>query len=252
MEDAAESLDQEKPDEAAPKQDKAIDELEEAKRELEEQLQQLRKEEREETLRDLEARFRDMLARQRPINDSTVELDQTGVENFTRADELRLADLVAQEAKLAEDAASCLHILDEEGTTIAFPHVVGQIAEDMKTVADRLAASKVEVVTQTIEREIVEALEQLLEAVQKMQQENEQNSQQASSQDSEPPLLPKSAELKLLRASQERVNTRTETIESSAAAGEESPQSAASSLKKLAQRQVECMGIAKQMRDRKQ
>ena len=252
MNDASESLKEEKPDEATPKQDRAIDQLEEAKRELEEQLQQMRKEEREETLRDLEARFRDMLARQRPINDATIELDGIGAANFARADELRLADLTAQQRKLSEDASGCLHILDEEGTTIAFPHVVGQLAEDMGMSADRLAAAKVEVITQTIQREIVETLEQLLDAVQKMQQENEQGqSQSGDPQSGEPPLLPKSAELKLLRASQERVNTRTTTIESSTAEGKESPDAAASALKKLSVRQLECMGIAKEMRDRK-
>lgn len=252
MKDASESLQEEKPKEAVPKQDRAIDQLEEAKRELEEQLQQLRKEEREETLRDLEARFRDMLARQRPINDATVELDGVGAANFARPEQLRLADLAAQQLKLADDASACLHILDEEGTTIAFPHVVGQIADDMRTVAGRLNEAKVEAVTQTIQKEIVDALEQLLEAVKRMQMENEQNQgQQGPQQSGDAPLLPQSAELKLLRASQERVNSRTTVIESSMAEGKEPRDSGETSLKKLASRQVECMDIAKEMRDRK-
>jgi len=233
-----------------PKQDRAIDELEQAQRELEEVLQQLRQEEREETLRDLESRFRDMLAKQRPINDETMALDQFGRENFTRAQHLQLAELAADERALSEQATACLHILDEEGTTIAFPRVVGQLAEDMSTVAERLAGAEVGVVTQTIEQEIVDTLEQLLAAVKKMQQENEQQQlQSANLPAGDTPLLPPSAELKLLRASQERVNTRTLAIESSVAAGAEAEEDATTGLKKLALRQAECMEIAKEMRD---
>ncbi len=247
---AAESLEEEKPQEATPKQDKAIAELEQAQQELEQALEQLRKEQREETLRDLEARFREMLSKQRPINDSTLALDQLGRERFGRAEELQLADLSAAQRALAEQAATCLHILDEEGTTIAFPRVVEQLAEDMTASADRLAGLDVGAITQTIQQEIVDTLEQLLEAVKKMQQENEQQAGQPNSGNKEPPLLPPSAELKLLRASQLRVNTRTTAITESAAKGEEAPQAAAEALRKLAARQVECAEIAKQMRDK--
>ncbi len=251
MEDAAESLDSSKPEDAMPKQDRAVAELEEAQRELEEALEQLRKEEREETLRDLEARFREMLAKQRPINDATLALDQVGRENFKRAEQLQLADLATAERALAEQASTCLHILDEEGTTVAFPRVVDQLAQDMSAAAERLAAAEVGPVTQAIEKEIVDTLEQLLDAVKKMQQENEQQQQAGKGESgNEPPLLPPSAELKLLKASQQRINTRTTTITESAAAGREPPDAAARGLKGLAVRQVECSQIAKQMRDR--
>ena len=84
-----------------------------------------------------------------------------------------------------------------------------------------------------------------------MQQENEQQQQAlASNQPSgDPPLLPQSAELKLLRASQQLVNTRTLAIESSFAEGIESEEGASAGLEKLAARQGECMEIAKEMRD---
>jgi len=251
MEDATESLDSSNPQEATPKQDRAVAELEEAKKELEEALEQLRKEEREETLRDLEARFRDMLLKQRPINEGTAALDQLGRENFKRAEQLQLADLATNERALSEQAATCLHILDEEGTTVAFPRVVSQLSQDMGTVADRLAGAEVGTLTQTIEQEIVDTLKQLLDAVKKMQQENEQQQgRQSSSSDKEPPLLPPSAELKLLKASQQRINTRTAVITEGAATGKESPEAAARGLRGLAARQVQCSEIAKQMRDR--
>ena len=250
MNDASESLDQQQPDQAQPKQDRAVDQLELAEKELEEKLQQLRKEEREETLRDLEARFRDMLTRQRPINESTLVLDRLGGDKFKRAEQLQLADLSAAQRAVSEQAAGCLHILDEEGTTIAFPRVVEQLSEDMTASAERLAAAQVGAVTQVIQQEIVGTLEQLLEAVKRMQQENEQGKQGGSSQSGEPPLLPESAELKLLRASQQRVNTRTQAIHTGLQSGDEPQQVAADGLVKLSRRQTDRMDIAREIHDR--
>lgn len=165
---------------------------------------------------------------------------------------MELADLSTRQGALAQEAATCLHILDEDGTTIAFPRVVEQLSEDMATVADRLAAYRVGALTQTIEREIVETLEQLLEAVQRMQQENEQQGggQPGEMGDDQPPLLPPSAELKLLRAGQHRVNTRTEVIESERMAQTDSSEDFAKALQKVAARQVQCVEIAQEMRDR--
>lgn len=251
MNGAAESLDEQKPQDATPKQDDAITQLEQAQQELEQAIEQLRKEQREETLRDLEARFREMLTKQRPINDATLSLDRAGKESFGRAEELQLAELSTNQRALSEQAATCLHILDEEGSTIAFPQVVEQLSEDMASSADRLAGSDVGTVTQAIQQEIVDTLEQLLDAVKKMQQENEQQqSQQGQQANKDPPLLPASAELKLLRSSQVRINSRTTAITDGAAKGTESRDAAAKGLKKLAARQAECAEIAKQMREK--
>jgi len=250
MQDASKSLGKSEAKKAKESQDRAIEQLEEAKKELEDALSQLRKEEKEETLRDLESRFREMLSAQRAINEATLRLHQTGRENFTRPDKLKLADLSAQQRELSQDAATCLHILDEDGTTIAFPRIIEQLSEDMDTVADRLADLRVDTLTQTIEREIVDTLEQLLSAVQQMQQENEQQEGGGGSKPGEgdEPLLPPSAEFKLLRASQLRVNQRTDVIENERA---EEPEPV-EALKKVAKRQTDCAAIAQEMRDRKQ
>lgn len=252
MDKAAESLNQSSPEKATPSQDRAIDQLQQAQEELEKALAQLRKEEREETLRDLEARFRDLLAKQRPINESTVALDKLGTETFKRAEQLQLADLSARQRVLSEQAGTCLHILDEDATTVAFPRIVGQLVDDMKNVSDRLAAFQVGRLTQKIEEEIVETLEQLLGAVQKMQQENEQQAGKPSSAgDKDKPLLPPSAELKLLRSSQLRINDRTVIIEDSIKEGASAGDELKRDLRVLAVRQTECTDIARQMQERK-
>jgi len=254
MDKATESLEKERPDQATPEQDRALDQLQQAQKELEEELEELRKEEREEMLRDLEARFREMLIKQRGINDSTLSLDAIGQDNFKRSERLQVADLAADQQKLSQAAATCLHILEEDATTVVFPRVLGQLSEDMALVAKRLADLKVGRLTQSIEQEIVETLEQLLEAVQRMQQENEQGGKPGKGGDSgqDKPLLPESAELKLLRASQMRVNTRTDAITEAIAEGTESERTSAEGLKTVAGRQRECAEIAREMRDKKQ
>ena len=265
MDDAAEELEQDRPEDATRFQDKAIAELEEAKAELEDVLMQLRQEERAEMLRDLESRFRDLLVRQRSINDGTLDIAEAELgsadlppsagasRDFSRAEQLELSRLAAEERALADKTATCVHILDEEGTTIAFPRVVGQIAEDMGSVADRLALYYVGPLTLTIQEEIVTTLEQLLEALQKMQQDNEQQRSQSSSgggNNKNSPLLPTSAEFKLLRSSQLRVNTRTTIIEETQTDSSEPEDVLLDAFSQVARRQKECAEIAKDMRDK--
>ena len=252
MNDASGGLERDDPADAMQDQDRAIEELQQAQREMEETLNQLRSEERAETLRDLESRFREMLSRQRAVNEATVALDKLGRDNFKRAERLQLAELSAEERVLSDQAGTCLHILDEEGTTIVFPHVVGQLAEDMTTVADRLAVLRVGLLNQQVEREIVETLEQLIQAVQRMQQTNEQQAgdMQMSGQGNDP-LLPTSAELKLLRSSQLRVNERTAATEDARADPSESQAALRKALSDTAARQMECAEVAREMRARR-
>ncbi|HEY3245830.1 MAG TPA: hypothetical protein VGM03_20990 [Phycisphaerae bacterium] len=251
MHDAADELHQQKPQEGSQKQDKAIEELQHAQSELEEALKQLRREERDEILRDLEARFREMLNRQMPINKATTELDATGRERFGRPEELRLAELATEQNALGDMAATCLHILTEEGTTIVFPAILEQLAGDMHAVGERLAALSTGSITQAMEQEIVTTLNELIEAVKRMQQENQQQQQGGGGGgDQNSPLLPTSAELKLLRASQLRVNQRTTAIEQARGAGTEAGDALSKSLNQVSHRQREVADIATKIRDR--
>ena len=251
MDDARESLEEDQPEQATGQQEDAIEKLEQTQQELEDELNQLRKEDRGEMLRDLEARFRFMLAKQRSINGDTESLTELTPKNFARADRLQVAELAERQQSLAERASSCVHILDEEGTTIVFPRVVGQLSTDMDIVATRLGELLVDALTQAMQQELVETLEQLLESVKQMQQENEQSGENGMSAESNSPLLPTSSELKLLRSSQHRVNTRTEAIESIRQANGVSREVLMRDLKDAARRQTECKEIAEELRERK-
>ena len=252
MRDAQDDLENGQPEDAAEEQDRAIEALEEAQQTLADELNQLRKEDRQETLRDLESRFRAMTAKQRAINEDTTELDAVDEDSFRRPEQLRVAELAAAEHDLAEKAATCLHILEEEGTTIVFPRIVEQLSQDMADVADRLDESRLGLLTQTMQREVLDTLEQLITAVQRMQRENEQQQMQPqqSQNDENAPLLPTSAELKLLRASQLRVNTRTQAIEQTRRDKSESAEGIRKVLEGASRRQMECTEIAEQMRER--
>ncbi len=252
MKDAAESLKQEKSEEALPQQDRAIEELEQAELELEEALSQLRQEDRAETLRHLEARFRVLLSKQKAINAKTLVLDHIGRDAFKRPEKLQIAELSAKQAALSEQAASCAHILDEDGTTIVFPYVVEQITKDMQSVSQRLSLLRTGTLTQAIEQEIIDALEQLLDSVKKMQQENEEQGGQSGQKKGkkDDSLLPLSGELKLLKSMQLRINTRTTAIHKAYESGDEPEDSLRLQLESTFSRQQETEGVANQMRER--
>ena len=94
---------------------------------------------------------------------------------------------------------------------MAFPESVEQIREDMQQVVDRLARSKVEIITQGIEQDIIAALEETIKALQKAQQDQKAGKPQKGQPmpPGEEPLVDKIAELKMIRALQMRINTRT-------------------------------------------
>jgi hypothetical protein len=123
----------------------------------------------------------------------------------------------------------------------------------MADVADRLEGLNVGPLTQTMQQEVLDTIEQLTEAVQRMQRENEQQQmqqQQQAQDDQNTPLLPTSAELKLLRASQLRVNTRTRAIDQSRSEKSESAEAISRAIEGASRRQMECTEIAEQMRER--
>ncbi|MDA0837090.1 MAG: hypothetical protein O3B01_05470 [Planctomycetota bacterium] len=214
MEDAKEDLDEEKNDDAAKDQKEALSKLEQARRELEEILRQLREEERDAILAALEARLHRMLQHQKVINTATVRLSGIPEEKRTRTEELEAVKLSKIEAGLASQADAALSILKEEGTAVAFPEAIMEVREDMKTVASLLAKADTGGFTQSVEIDIVKALEEMIEA---LQQERQNSAQQSGSQSQDgapqdPALIELLAELKMIRSMQIRVNSRTDRV----------------------------------------
>ena len=214
MERAIQELKKKNRDGASKEQDEALKKLIEAKEKLEEILRQLREEEREMLLAALEARFLRMLAMQKLVYQDTV-----GLGNVTEWDENRhgaeATRLGGDENDIALEAAKALELLKQEGSSVAFPEAVEQLREDMLNVARRLNESKVGELTQAIEKDIIEALGEVLEALKKeMEKLKEQKKQQKpkEGQPSDPPLVDQLAELKMLRSLQLRINRMTRRL----------------------------------------
>ena len=135
-------------------------------------------------------------------------------------DDLKGRDLEAtklsfQERRIVIEADKSLTLLQEEGSSVAFPESVKQMRDDMQQVVQRLGQAKIGRITQGIEEDIIEALDEMVEALQQAQLDQDQCRQQPPGQppqgmsDEDQPLVDQIAELKMLKALQLRINKRT-------------------------------------------
>jgi hypothetical protein len=213
MQDAQKRLEEAKRNDAAKEQAEALRELERAKAELEEILRQLREEEMSRTLAMLEARFRKMLDAQIEVYEGTTRLDKVPEAERDRDDEIEAGRLSRKEAAIATEAEKALDVLREEGSAVAFAEAVTGIRDDMYLVRDYLAKATVGPLTQDVEKDVIAALEEMIAALQKAQKDMENKNQgkpQPGSGEMEMPLVDTLSELKMIRALQMRVNTRTQ------------------------------------------
>lgn len=214
MEQARKLLDEAEREGAAQEQREALKELEQAKAELERVLRQLREEEMERMLTLLAARFRRMLEAQIKVYDGTLHLDSRSESARDHNYEIEGARLSREESLIVREADKSMVLLREEGSSVAFPEAVEQMREDMQQVVRRLADLKVGVITQELEQDIIAALEETIAALEKALRDLDKNRQSSgqmpSGQMTEPPLVDKLAELKMIRSLQMRINRRTQ------------------------------------------
>jgi hypothetical protein len=215
MQQAEQQLDEAEREGAAAEQREAIKELEQAKAELERVLRQLREEEMERMLTLLAARFRKMLDSQLKVYDGTVRLDRVPTSDRDHDEEIEAARLSREESLIAREADRALLLLREEGSSVAFPETVRLLRDDMQQVARRLADLKVGEITQGLEQDIIESLEEMIAALEKAIQDLERKRSPPGQspppgQPTEPPLVDQLAELKMIRALEMRIKRRTE------------------------------------------
>jgi uncharacterized low-complexity protein len=231
MQQASGDLRKQDPADASRQQGKAIKDLEDALREIEERLAQLREETQVEKLAKLEARFREMLAVQKDLSARTLVIDRKKTDNMgqlARSDRNGLKSLgederglaiIKQEGQadrvpLAFRAHQALEIIIDDGTSVVFPDVVEQLRDDLVTVGGLMSDNlRTDNYTQALQKEVETTLEELIEALQKAQKQKEGGGGGGGGGGGNEPLLPGSAELKLLRAAQMRVNRRTAALE---------------------------------------
>ncbi len=248
QEGAADELEKGEFDKALDEQGKALEKLEQAQDEVEDALDQLRKEQQEEALAALETRFRAMLARQIDVSKATDHLSELGKEHWTRMDQLRLAEVSQDQRQVGDQAEEALTILVEDGTTAVFPEIVGQVRDDAIQAADGLAAADTGEHVRAIQGEIEQTLRDLIEAVEKQQDENDFGGSGGGGGGGRcRSLLPGSAELKLLRSCQLRVNQATRLLAEVRAGPDAAGEQIAARLRKLCERQAAVADMARAM-----
>jgi murein DD-endopeptidase MepM/ murein hydrolase activator NlpD len=214
MQRAQEKLNDAKRNEAVEQQEQALRELEQAKAELEKILRQLREEEMERMLVLLEARLRKMLEMQNEVYDETIKLAESTGHVPEHELEIACASLGRKEDQIVGEADRALVLMQEDGSSVAFPEALQQAREDMRTVVDRLRDVKTDEVTQALEKDIIATLEETLAALQQALKElRDKKASQQQGQSGEPgeqPLVDQLAELRMIRAMQARINRRTE------------------------------------------
>lgn len=239
MRHAHDQLQQEQRPVSVEEQNKAVEQLELAKAELKKILRQLREEEMGWMLSVLDTRFRQMLELQLKVYEGTLRLDRIPVSQREHDEEIEAGRLSRLERKIVLQADRAIILLSDEGTSVAFPVAVNQIRGDMQQVVTRLVDVQLGKITQGIEEDIIAALKEMIAALNKAMKDMEQlpGSMSAAGQPSEPALVEKLAELKLIRSLQQRVNRRTERYGELLAAGGLAPPDFQSLLDLLVKRQ---------------
>lgn len=180
---------------------------------IEKRLAQLREETLIDRLTKLEARFRSMLTKQKEVTQSTVAVQSsvTNVGKLTRADLINLRKLASEEHELAEEAHQTMDILVEDGTSVVFTTVVATLERDLGRLADMLTNNRFDEFVQSLQSDVEVTLQELIDALQRNLKKKK--SEGGGKCDCEPPLVPGSAELKLLRSMQSRVFDRTKLLD---------------------------------------
>jgi hypothetical protein len=210
---AREDIDKDKRNDASGKQDKAINKLEQVEQQLKELLRQLREEERERLLAALQQRCERMLQMQIEVQEGTVRVARGADENPdhhpNRVQEQRALQLSDREEAIVREADKAIQLLQAEGSAVAFPEVFLQVREDMRNAARRLGKADVGPVTQVIEQDIINTLKEMIEALKKAQSKGGGGGGGGGGQQQEQALIELLSELKMIRAMQARVYTRT-------------------------------------------
>ena len=108
-------------------------------------------------------------------------------------------------------------IIVEDGTSVVFPRVVEQLRDDFGRVAGLMEEERTGGYTHVLHKQIEQTLEEMIEALQKAQQQKQGGGGGGGGggnpNENNEPLLPNSAELKMLKSMQERVNNLTKAFD---------------------------------------
>lgn len=245
MQRAADRLGEQDAPAGQEQQQQALQELQETLNELSDALRQTREEEIEETLGALEARFKAIVARQEQLREGLAPFSSR-VE-LTRTDELALAEMAEGQNTVTVDTVAIQQLLVAEGTTVILPELLANVIADMRRAAQRIEGKDASGATLQLMDDILSALREILSAIEQRREEMSAQSPEGQPQGTpqSAALLPSSAELKLLKAAQLRINTATAELAKNAAPA------AAARVHDLAQQQQRLTELARRMHEKR-
>ena len=118
-----------------------------------------------------------MLQMQIEVYEATKAIDGIIAKNNnqkTTAEVQKAQQQADKETEIIREAGLALKLLESEGSAVAFARVLEEVREDMIAVQRRLADSRVDKDTQTIEENIISILKDMILALKKAQQEIQQ------------------------------------------------------------------------------
>ncbi|MBS3820685.1 MAG: hypothetical protein KGY81_02865 [Phycisphaerae bacterium] len=201
-------------------QQKAVEQLRQAQQQLQEEIAELEERSKAERLAKIEQRLEKVLEQQKRITTRTRKTwDKRAAESsYDREAAQTLLDDSRQEGKLADEVAAVRRMLVDEGSTIIFPEILGDVREDLASVRDRLKEKDPGPLTQSTQQEIERTLQELIDAVRDELSKGPGRRKgggggMPGGGGGKQPLIPPIAELRMLRLKQVRILSETRQLE---------------------------------------
>jgi hypothetical protein len=246
-----------KNDAAVANQTDAIDKLVKVREALDKLLQQGRERERQALLASLRARCELLLQLQTEVYNGTIAVDKSIAANAerkpARAHHQKSLDLSAREETIVAEADKAIAMIKAEGSAIAFLEVFQQMRLDMASVQRRLGKTDVGNLTQTIEKDIIDTLKEMIEALKRAQQAPPPGG--PGGDGPQPPtngkLIDKLSELKMVRSMQAKLNQRTAQYSKQFDGEEPTDPELRKEVRGLAQRQLDIQRVTEDLYTKK-
>jgi len=205
--------------------EKALEDLEKARRLLEEAIAREKELLQLEAMVKIDAELQNLLDSQKAISAATKVLHEKHLkaagESYDRAGELELAKLARGEGQLADKTDLIHKKLLKEGSTTVFPAVLGEVAQDLRSVAKLLADKNAGKITQGLQADVESALQEMIDAIRKeMSRRRRGGGECAGGGGGKAPLVSKLAELRLLWRLEKQIRRRTVLLSAQKAGSE--------------------------------
>jgi len=221
-------------------QEEALAELEQAAEDLQEEIAEREEENQEELARRLAQRLEAMLAEQEIVSLETKHADRRAAagdvepepspkaekaEDAPKAKDMEEPDaepvdprsLARRERSLMTDAEDALRILEADQTSVSAPSIIERVRDDLGNVATLLDGGETGEVTQLLQGDIERTLRELIDALTPPElppgPDGQPQQPRPRPRGKRKDLVTPAMEIKMLRASQQRLRERTEKLE---------------------------------------